>query len=406
MLKTTAVNLGASATVIIGVLLPLMMVPASKSSPLFLGIAAVLSGLAWGLSAGPAGFQAAAGKLAPSFTSTTTLSALGLIVLMGASVVWAHNPASSANQFLQFLVPLLSGLALAAFLPAIAMRKRALMWVLAVMLAALAMIIDLRTGLKLRELTGGRATDYSYNRAMVTLCVIVWPLLALLVVRKQLHLSVLLLPLPLAVWAGASGAAGLALLVGVLVFPIARYFPAFSHAAGLGAMLVVIAISPFFGTLSKLVLGKAFHKALEGAHSSDRVDIWLSFEAVAQQKWLFGNGFGSTLNLQNAAVAKNIPPELVTLLGASHPHNAFLQLWVELGLVGAAFAAALTIVMFRAVGRASPVLRPFLLTWIAVVAGVSLVSHGAWQAWWIAAIAASAVGFVMLEYEMKHDVAV
>jgi exopolysaccharide production protein ExoQ len=393
---------GSAATLTLGVLLPLIMVLATKSSPLLLGIAAGLSLVSFALADGYVNLRAAVSALTNSLPLQVSA---GLILFMGVSVFWAHNPASSGNQFIQFLIPLLSGLVLAVFFPAIAGRNRALPWVCAVMLAAVVMTVDIRTGLNLRELTGGRVTDYSYNRAIVTLCVVIWPLLALLVVRKQLHLSILLLPLPLAIWTGASGAAGLALLIGILVFPIARYLPTLSRNVGLSVMLVVLAISPFLGTLAKNALGTAFHKALENAHSSDRVDIWLSFEAAVQKKWLFGNGFGSSLNLQNAAVAQLIPPERVTLLGASHPHNAFLQVWVEMGLVGAAFALVLTVLLFRAVGKSNPILQPFLLTWIAVVAGVALVSHGAWQAWWIAAIAASAVAFVTLEYELKHEVA-
>jgi exopolysaccharide production protein ExoQ len=400
VLSAKAKSFGLAGTLVLGVFLPLFMVLATKSSPLLLGIAAVFSLVSFLLTGGYPSLKTAIITLSRSFAMQVSF---GLFLFIVASLFWAHNLSSSSNQFVQFIIPVISGLALAVFFPSIAAKNRALPWVFAVMLAATVITVDLRTGLKLREFVGGRVTDYSYNRAIVTLCILIWPLLALLVVRKQLHLCVLLLPLPLAIWTGASGAAGLALLVGIVVFPIARSVPAFSRVVGLWAMIIVIAISPFFGTLSKLVLGTAFHKALEGAHSSDRVDIWLSFEAMVQKKWLFGNGFGSSLNLQNAAVAQLIPPDLVTLLGASHPHNAFLQLWVELGLVGAAFAIVLTILMFRAVGKATPALQPFLLTWIAVVAGVSLVSHGAWQAWWMAAIAASAVGFLTVEYELKHD---
>jgi O-antigen ligase len=107
--------------------------------------------------------------------------------------------------------------------------------------------------------------------------------------------------------------------------------------------------------------------------------------------------------MQKAPVAAEVPPERVLLLGAGHPHNAFLQLWAELGLVGAILAALLAVRLFDAVGRLKPLLQPFVLTWIAVTSAIALVSHGAWQAWWVAAIAASAAGFLAIERELRAD---
>ncbi len=87
----------------------------------------------------------------------------------------------------------------------------------------------------------------------------------------------------------------------------------------------------------------------------------------------------------------------------SHPHNAFLQLWVELGALGAALAAVLLTAWFGAIGRADRRLQPFLLAWTALVAAIALVSHGAWQAWWVAAIAAAAAAFAALASELRES---
>jgi exopolysaccharide production protein ExoQ len=193
-----------------------------------------------------------------------------------------------------------------------------------------------------------------------------------------------------------------ALAVGIAVFPIAALLPRLTRWLGLAATLAAMAAQPWFGSLANAALGGAFHERFKGAHSSDRVDIWLSFEAAAQAKWLFGNGFGASLNLQNAPVAALVPPERVTLLGASHPHNAFLQVWVELGLAGAALTAILMILLFQAIGRMRPALQPFILACFAAAAFVALVSHGAWQAWWWAALAACFAGFAVLEQELRR----
>jgi exopolysaccharide production protein ExoQ len=393
-----AASFGFAATFILGVVLPLMMVPASKSSPLFLGLAAVLAVIA-------AFFASPSGWLGASTTQTLRASvsrvAVALLVLMLISCLWAHDRGAAFNQFAQFIIPLICGFILLLAFPGVASKGRPLWWCLAAGLAGLIVIIDLRTGFLLRQFTGGRAQNYSYNRSIVTLTLLVWPLLALVVVRKQWLLLALLLPIPLAVYTGESQTAVLGLLVGVIVLPVAWFLPRLTNWLGLATVLVVLAASPLFGTLARQVLGASFHKTMAAAHSDDRVQIWLSFEAVAQKKWLLGNGFGSSLNLQNAAVAKEIAPERLTLLGASHPHNAFLQLWVELGLAGAALVAVLFVFLFRAIRRSDPHLQPFMLTWVAVICAIALVSHGAWQAWWIAAIAASAAGFLAIARELR-----
>jgi exopolysaccharide production protein ExoQ len=391
---------GLAATFVLGVVLPLAMTPASKSSPLFLGLAAVLAAAAAFRSSPADPVRATVTK---ALRTPVTLAAMALIALMAISCFWAHDRGASLNQLVQFVIPVTCGIVLALAFPGVAHKGRAFWWCLAAGMTALIVAIDIRTGLHLRQITGGRVADYSYNRAIVTLTLLAWPLLALVLVRRQWLLLALLAPVPIAVYTGESQTAVLGMLVGVLVLPLAWLLPRLTNWLGLITVLGVLAISPFFGTLAGQALGARFHKVMEAGHSDDRVQIWLSFEAAAQKKWLLGNGFGSSLNLQNAAVAKEIAPERVTLLGASHPHNAFLQLWVELGLAGAALAALLFVFLFGAIRRAEPRLQPFMLTWVAVVCAIALVSHGAWQAWWVAAIAASAAGFLAIAHELRAE---
>lgn len=66
-----------------------------------------------------------------------------------------------------------------------------------------------------------------------------------------------------------------------------------------------------------------------------------------------------------------------------HPHNAALQVWLELGAIGAAIGAALAWLLGIAAARApSPAAATGVLASGAVTA---MLSFGAWQAWWIAA---------------------
>jgi O-antigen ligase len=392
-LQGAALGLGAAATLVLGVALPLAMAPASKSSPLLLCIAAALA-------LGAAARSGAVKANPESFRSPAAMLTLALAALMAASILWSHDRTAAARQFVEFLVPLAAGAILVFVFPPVADRRRSLWWPLAAGATACLVAADLASGLAFRDFLGTRALSYAYNRTLVTLVVLTPPLLALAILGGRRWTLALLLPLPLAIALGESATAVLGLAIVALTLPIAWLLPRFVRLAGLGLTLAMLAASPFIGTMASRAIDGSVHKAMASAHSDDRVAIWRSFEATAQARPLLGNGFGASLNLQNAAVAREIPPERVTLLGASHPHNAFLQLWVELGAVGAALAAALFVLWYRWIGRADRRLQPYLLAWTAAISGIALVSHGAWQAWWVAAIAAGAAGFLALAREL------
>lgn len=64
-----------------------------------------------------------------------------------------------------------------------------------------------------------------------------------------------------------------------------------------------------------------------------------------------------------------------------HPHNGPLQVWLELGAVGAVAAAALALALGLA---AASIGAPAVAVFVAA-AVVGQLSYGVWQAWWIAA---------------------
>jgi O-antigen ligase len=71
-----------------------------------------------------------------------------------------------------------------------------------------------------------------------------------------------------------------------------------------------------------------------------------------------------------------------------HPHNAAVQGWLELGVVGAAALALVLVTAVRAVA-ASAVARTDKAVCLAVfVTGFTIasLSYGIWQGWWLGAL--------------------
>ncbi|MBR0650004.1 hypothetical protein GXW78_10050 [Roseomonas terrae] len=84
-----------------------------------------------------------------------------------------------------------------------------------------------------------------------------------------------------------------------------------------------------------------------------------------------------------------------------HPHNGALQLWLELGAIGAALAALLAWFLGVAASRApSPAAATGALTSAAITA---MLSFGAWQAWWVAAMLLAAVAACALPHRRSPE---
>lgn len=99
-----------------------------------------------------------------------------------------------------------------------------------------------------------------------------------------------------------------------------------------------------------------------------------------------GTGFGSSPKLPNDPVVAEVPAQHREMLGVGHPHDALLQVWSELGAPGAAFALLLLLMAARHIRRLPEDRRPEAIACLAAAVAIGVESHGAWQAWWIAAV--------------------
>jgi exopolysaccharide production protein ExoQ len=392
-------SLKFSAIFWLGGILPILMVFANKSTSLALGVATMASLLA----SIAAGFWPSNRQECIRITRNSAFkTAFALLIWMFLSIAWAHDPKGSLSQFWQFVVPLSFGVVLAITFPRIAPRYRGPLWAGAIFLASTLIALDILTGLHLRKILSTRVVDYQYNRSLVVLIILVWPTLALLLIRGPRLYALAVVPVFIAIFLGASGSAILASLVGIAVFPLAWYFPRVTRQIVLIALFLLIASGPMIGTVSKRTLDQRAHEILAESHSAERQSLWLGYEAAAQEKLGKGYGFGASKGLFADPMTQKLSPELREPLKDTHPHNGFLQIWIELGLTGALLFAVLAVFLMRWIAVSPVTMQPFMLTWVAVISVISTVSHGAWQPWWIAAIAASAVGFITLNKELNE----
>jgi exopolysaccharide production protein ExoQ len=274
---------------------------------------------------------------------------------------------------------------------------RHMVWIVAgaVALACASMLFELASGMTLRRAIGVRTATYIFNRPVLTIVMLAPPLLLWLEGRRNGRLAQALLLTLIAVTAGTSesGSAVLGIIAVVTAYCAARVLPRVTLAALALATVAALGTAPVIGDIAQRAIPAAVHGELTSSHSRDRVEIWRSFGAAIRAAPVVGSGFGSSPKLGSVSDKAEVPPELHVLLGAGHPHNAAIQIWAELGVVGALLAAMVLFLTLRELSRLPRGSYAAALAFVAGAASVALVGHGAWQGWWAASLGAAVIWF-------------
>jgi O-antigen ligase len=158
-------------------------------------------------------------------------------------------------------------------------------------------------------------------------------------------------------------AVGLAVLVGVLVWVWPRSAPKALGIAAAASMLVTpLLVAAVWAS------GKGRHLPVSWA---ERMGYWTyAVDRIHEHPW---RGWGLD-------ASRTFGPAI-----GLHPHDASLQLWLELGLLGAVIAALIWIFAFRRLAREARSLTTAATAGaMAVYLFFGAVSFGVWQEWWLA----------------------
>lgn len=368
-------------------LLPLAMVLANRSSPLVVGLAAIVF-LAGRLLEDRAG---ALRRILTPMASPLAAAALAFLAWSLVSIAWSPFPAASLRVASEFLPTLVAAYLLASLAPGRIPPFAARLGAVAMILAGLLIAVDLAADLALERALGHRTAAFVHNRPALTLDLLAGPLALLLWRGRSRSLAgAALIFGALGVMRSISGAAQLGLLAGSAMFTAARLLPwrVGIGLAGLGLGLAV-ALAPVEGDLLARAMPEAAHERLVQSSSRARVAIARSFgAAVAADPWR-GAGFGTSARFAETPVAQTVPADMRVLLGVGHPHNSFLQVWAELGLPGAVLAALVMMLMLARIARLDRPARATALGLVACAAAIAFVEHNGWAAWWTAGLGAA-----------------
>lgn len=317
------------------------------------------------------------------------VSLTALAAWAAVSAAWAPKP-----QGALLLIAALVGLSLAGAgllfavsrLDNLQCRKVADLFLVGMVLGLAA----LAAGFAYAKVTGGSLWGRYFsdplttlNNGAVAISLLAWPAAAALWRRGP---AWIIAPAAATLVAGltflSSGAALLAPLCGLVAFAVA-WFLGRRGAWALAAIFCVATLAAPLLVSNPLSM-KAGEKTATNLPPSaqHRLKMWAFAVEKIDEKPLTGWGMDASRSIpqEGRRLAPNM--EIMPL----HPHNAFLQVRLELGLPGAAIVAALIGILFAGVigGIGERTSRAFAAGAAGAYLAVASVSYGIWQNWWVA----------------------
>jgi O-antigen ligase len=310
-----------------------------------------------------------------------------LLVWATVSATWSVDPAHSLLIAARLGGLFAVGFALTAAADAIVCPRRLLPCVyIGLALALVLILIQFATdGLLTRSLASRAFFAPQLNQASDTLAILVLPVSVSLIYRGWARLSlVLAVATMLTVYGFGGTAAKTTLGVGILFAALLYVSP--RNIARLTAILSVLIIITAPLTFTRLARIEGITEAAERAKFSawHRLMIWSFAGDRIAERPLTGWGLDGARAIPGA----DEPVFEGRVWLPLHPHNAAIQLWLELGVPGAVLFGLIVAWLWLGLA-AAPWPRLFTATagaslMIAFVAAMG--TYGVWQEWWIATL--------------------
>ncbi|MBC8267475.1 MAG: O-antigen ligase family protein [Rhodospirillaceae bacterium] len=328
-------------------------------------------------------------KQHPKFVSVFIVTLSLLFVWAGISSIWALNGSGALQLCFRLTFLCLAGFVLlhaSTTASSVTQVKSQKALLIGFGLSVLALIIGYTYAQETGDsLWGGYYFDplTTLNNGAVIVALLLWPVTLMIWHNDKPTTAVLLL---LAVSSGlmflSSGASLLAICVGGLVYVSLMFFGRPAALVIAFATVGFIFIAPVIS--EKITNSETIMEIVENSPSSvkHRLIMWdfVSQKIDETPYWGFGMDSSRRLPQEEFRLASNM--EIMPL----HPHNAALQIRLELGLPGIVLAAALVLSLFWTVLKEAGN-RQQMAVRISILCSylsVGVVSYGVWQSWWIA----------------------
>lgn len=236
------------------------------------------------------------------------------------------------------------------------------------------------------------------NRAMTIASLMVWPWAAVALRLHSLRAGLTTLAVGCAVVLMAEATApiaaiGIGLAVAVAAWVAPRLVPyAFGAALAMGVLM-----GPLIPGMFPHPVSESAKIAFMSNSAIHRLFIWRATVDLIRERPVLGYGFDTSRSFYDnkhtvpIKIRSDDPKRAYDLNFEPiplHPHNLVLQVWLELGAVGALFMLAVLLSIIVAIARSGleRVEKSLCFGFFASALVIAVVSFGAWQAWWLSAL--------------------
>jgi len=242
------------------------------------------------------------------------------------------------------------------------------------------------------------------KRTVGALSLLIWPFLALAFRERRLRVPAVLVYLILLasteVVSGRSALVGL--LVGAGVLAASLVHPTLTRRG-----LVIALTAIFLGVvpITHVLINDTNLMSDERLFSSarHRIEIWGRAAGRVPDTLFLGRGIDAARSMSPDAGETSRFDTLTDHLFPLHPHNAFLEVWLELGALGVVLAIGLIFRLSASIGRLPSRLIPFATAQLAAASVLGGVAYGIWQAWWMSSFLAGALMIVAAARVVTDD---
>ena len=328
---------------------------------------------------------------------------LALAVWGAASFIWSINTAASRNLSISLPFTIIGGLILINLANSFRSEERQFVQkaiIVAAFVGIVCLAIEVFTGMLLLrigywlrgdEFINGPLRLFIVNNGAAIVSIFIWP--AFIVLWNK-GFKVLVILAALAMLLILSQSSSLASLVGFAcgigtVF-MALAFRRFIHWILIAVLAVTIMGGPFI--MKALPDGKMIGKQISGLSYAvyPRIVIWQYVSDKIIENPVFGYGLRTSRHLAPDDrllyfyIGDDDKPLGATKAIPLHPHNGPLQLWLELGAVGAFLGLSILAVIISAINRLSVSLSIKSLCYGQLITAfvMASVTYGLWQGWW------------------------
>jgi exopolysaccharide production protein ExoQ len=396
-------DLGEQAFIVIGFLiLPVALFSSKAMAPLFIFLVLTLIGRRiW-----QKNFQISVPKL-------SLIAFIHLLIWAGLSQLWTFDAALSGKLLLSLLALFALGLFLIAETNSIgptSQEKINSALAIGAGLAIALLIFESVTGSWLTRMgrgltwldvinpsTGGVNIEAYVKNGLALLSVLIWPVISNMWQRRlKVGAAAFLICTLYLIYRFSASTALIAFFTSALGVGLALYRKKFAAHLIAGVFAVLVLAMPFgvqqsIGDKTLTQIGQTGYEMKLPNSAINRLIIWQFATKKIIEKPLTGWGMNTarqipggnekyTLTVINSA-GKNqaLFKEFYVPL---HTHNQAIQIWLELGAIGAIFVAVFGCLFIRKLSQKH--IDPAVFGVVISILAFNFLSFGAWQSWWIA----------------------